>query len=86
MSVFPNPAAGPVSVRLVLPEARCIRLRLYDGLGRLVVVPLAPTPYPSGSTTFVLSSLPRLAAGLYFLVLDADNQRLATTQLVIVTE
>ena len=87
LSVFPNPTtSGPVSVRLTLPEAQCVRLRLYDASGRLVAVPLAPTPYPAGATTFELGHVPRLAAGLYFLVLDADNRRLATTQLAVVSE
>jgi len=86
LNIFPNPTTGPVSVRLTLPEPQCIRLRLYDGLGRLVAVPLPPTPYPAGPTTFVLSNIPSLAAGLYFLMLDAGNRRLATTQLVVATE
>ena len=86
LNVFPNPTTGPVSVHLTLPEPQCVRLRLYDGLGRLVAVPLASTPYPAGSTSFVLSNMPRLAAGLYFLTLDADNRRLATTQLVVAVE
>ena len=87
LNVFPNPnAGGPVSVRLTLPEARCVRLRLYDAVGRLVAVPLPATPHPAGATTIVLADVPRLAAGLYFLVLDADNQRLATTQLAVVAE
>ncbi|MET4074856.1 T9SS type A sorting domain-containing protein [Hymenobacter sp. UYCo722] len=86
LNVFPNPTTEPVSVRLTLPEPQCVRLRLYDGLGRLVAVPLAPTPYPAGTTTFVLSNMPRLAAGLYFLMLDADNRRLVTTQLVVAAE
>ena len=86
LSVFPNPAAGPVSVRLTLPEAQCVRLRLYDAVGRLVAVPLAPTPHPAGATTFLLSNLPRLAAGLYFLALDAGGRRLATTQLAVAAD
>ena len=86
LSVFPNPTTGPVSVRLTLPEPQCVRLRLYDGLGRLVAVPLASTLYPAGTTTFGLSNMPRLAAGLYFLTVDADNRRLATTQLAIAAE
>jgi hypothetical protein len=87
LDVFPNPVTtGPVSVRLTLPEARCVRLRIYDALGRLVAVPLAPTPYPAGSTTFVLGNVPHLAAGMYFVVLDAENHRLATTQLAVLAE
>ena len=83
LSAFPNPATGPVSVRLVLPEAQCVRLRLYDAVGRLVAVPLPPTPYPAGATTFLLGNMPRLAAGLYFLALDGGGRRLATTQLAV---
>ena len=86
LSVFPNPAIGPVSVRLVLPEAQCVRLRLYDAVGRLVAVLLAPTPYPAGATAFSLNNLPRLAAGLYFLVLDAGGRRLASTQLALAAQ
>jgi hypothetical protein len=87
LSAFPNPATtGPLSVRLTLPRPQCVRLRLYDGVGRLVAVPLAPTPYPAGATTFELSNVPRLAAGQYILVLDADNRRLATTQLVVAAQ
>ena len=86
LSIFPNPAAAPVAVWLTLPEARCVRLRLYDAIGRLVATPLPATPYPAGTTTFPLNTVPRLAAGSYFLVLDADGQRLATTQLAVVAE
>ena len=85
LNVFPNPAtAGPMSVQLTLPEARCMRLRLYDALGRLVAVPLPATPCPAGASTFALAGLPQLAAGMYFLVADAAGRRLVTVPLSVV--
>ncbi len=80
---YPNPTTGPLTVQLALPTARCVRLRLFDAVGRLVAAPLPPTPFPSGITQLPLSGLSQLAAGTYFLVLDADNQRLGTARLIV---
>ena len=81
LAVQPNPVVGAATVPFALPISATVRLRLVDVLGREVAV-LAEAPYEAGPYEARLDAS-SLAAGIYVLVLDADDQRLTQTLTVL---
>ena len=66
LAVWPNPTAGPLSVRLTGPAARWpeVRLRLYGGDDRLAA---ASPPLAVAGAVAARPGLPRVPAGVYVL-------------------
>ena len=67
--VFPNPTNGLLNVRLNNAE-RILRVSLYDGLGRAVIMNGQPA-----SATAAVMDLSGLGAGMYTLVVDHSAGR-----------
>jgi hypothetical protein len=78
---YPHPVSGTATVRLGVPEAGPLRVRLYDGLGR-EVARLHDGDAPAGWTPLPLD-VSGLAPGLYVLRAEADGQ--AVTRAIMVT-
>ena len=74
---FPNPATSRTTVRYRTATAGPVRLTVLDLLGR-EVVRLADGPRSPGEHRAELATS-GLAAGVYFVVLEADRQRVART-------
>ncbi len=64
-TLYPNPAADALTVRLALPSAALVDLRVFDVLGRVVLAEPA-VAFGSGSTTHHLDTA-LLPAGTYVL-------------------
>ena len=69
--VFPNPASGPASVRLSLPAAGEVQVRVFDVLGRERLT-LHDGPLDAGAHTLPLDA-GRLAPGLYVLAVRSAS-------------
>jgi len=85
--MLPNPAPGglaTVSFRLGADAARC-RVDVIDVRGRVVSV-LADGPRPAGAHALSIAARgrPALAAGLYWLRVDADGRN-AVRRFVVVS-
>lgn len=78
---YPNPAGRATTVPLFLPRPGRVHLRLYDMLGRYVATIVDDT-LPAGEHAVPVSTR-SLAAGHYFVVLDAEGERLARSMVVI---
>jgi flagellar hook assembly protein FlgD len=74
-----NPARGKVELRLELPHATRIRLRVFDLAGRLVRE-LPAVQRPSGQSRMTWDGLDQnrhpVASGLYFVRLELDDATL----------
>ena len=82
LTVFPNPATGPVTVSWDMPVADALGMKVYDANGRLVIGRGA-WYYPAGRQSVVLADdLNDLPAGTYVLQLSSANYR-GTTRMVI---
>jgi hypothetical protein len=72
----PNPVVHHATVRFDLPQARVVRLGIYDAAGR-VVKTLAEGPLPAGRFRRAWDGTDqggrRVAAGIYFLRFDAET-------------
>ncbi len=80
-SAFPNPLAAQATIGFALPTPQRVTLKVYDGLGREVVV-LVDGVRPAGeqSVMFDASDLP---SGVYLVRLDTGEARL-TQRLTVV--
>lgn len=65
-----NPCRGPASLRLSLPRASRVDLRVYDGAGRLCAS-ASPGTVPAGSRTL---EFPLPGAGVYLCVAEACGE------------
>jgi len=74
-SVFPNPAAGKISVNMDLKEANRVTVQLKDLSGKLLIQ--ASEPKQAGFQTINLD-INHLAPGLYFYTLIAEDRSQAT--------
>lgn len=79
--VYPHPLAGHGAVRIALPAASHIRVRLADALGRTRLL-LHEGMMPAGSRTLPLS-VASLEAGLYHLILQSAEHTDARTVVVM---
>jgi hypothetical protein len=74
----PNPLVGETTLAFDLPEARRVSARVYDVTGRLTRT-LVDAPLPAGRHSRVWDATNengrRVSAGIYFVVLDAGNDR-----------
>ena len=71
---YPNPSAGPVAFRIGLPQDERVSVQVYNILGQRVATLKDRAPMSAGYHTLVWEA-PRLASGLYFVRLEADDYR-----------
>jgi len=87
VQAFPNPFNPATEIRLSLPAAGPISLRVVDIAGRLQRVLVDGTRYPAGESRLSWDgrdgSGRQLPSGRYFLVLEAGGQRLAGSAVLL---
>ncbi len=78
-AVYPNPFRSTVNIQYELPESQHVSLSVYDILGRRVTQ-LVDEMQSAGAKTLTWegtdASGAQLAAGLYFVVMDAGTERM----------
>ena len=72
LSVGPNPTAGVVTVRFDLPAATEVTARVFDALGREVLVP-TPAAFAAGASQSLALDASRLPVGVYVVRLAASG-------------
>lgn len=78
-----NPASGPVTLRLSLPEAARIQLAIFDPAGRRVAL-LAEGDSPAGQQTFVWNhGAAGVTSGVYFARLRAGDHEVSQRIIVL---
>jgi len=82
MRVFPNPAAGRLGIEYQLPVAGRVVVSLYDICGRLVLAKDQGFQ-GGGAHQIVVTWAGRLAAGVYFVRIDANGASLVRKSLVL---
>lgn len=81
LEAYPNPVAGPLTLRYALPEAEPVRFAVYDLLGREVAV-LADGVQPVGRHE---ARLDGLAAGTYVVRIEVgDGEEVLTRRVTVV--
>lgn len=83
IDAFPNPSAGSIAFSISLPEARRLRIEIFDILGRAVAVPLDDQVIPAGSHEVVWSPDVH-ASGLYMYKVSGQGE--ATTGTIVLTK
>jgi len=78
--LFPNPASGQVNIAMYLKQSTPIRIELYDLQGRKVKS-IFNGDLPSGIRT-LNTDVAGVEPGIYFIVINAGNQRLTKKVLV----
>lgn len=85
VAVFPNPSTGVLNFRVTVPTPGRVRLRLFDGRGRLIAT--VTDAYESGGSIGYrwngVTTRGRMANGLYIARLDF-NGAYSTRQVVVV--
>ena len=84
LEVFPNPAAGAVTLHYALPEAAPVRVAVYDLLGREVAV-LADAVQSPDTHEVTLASA-GLASGVYvvrLVVVDGASSHVLARRLTV---
>ena len=79
---YPNPFNPATTLAYRLPQTSAVRLEVYDVLGRRVATLLDGVMQEAGSHTFTLDAS-SWASGLYFYTLEAANQRLTRTMMLM---
>ena len=79
---YPNPFNPATTLAYRLPQTSAVRLEVYDVLGRRVATLLDGVTQEAGSHTFTLNAS-GWASGLYFYTLEAANQRLTRTMMLV---
>jgi hypothetical protein len=86
LSIAPNPMRGGGTLQLALPRAEAVRIGVYDVTGRRLAT-LADGPFAAG--IHALAVRPQdddgrpLAAGVYFVRMEAGSQALTKRMLVV---
>ena len=73
LPVWPNPARGPVTIPLALPQAETVRVEVYDARGRRVAVVADGAPLEAGYPTLRWDAS-GAAAGLYLVRVTTGAQ------------
>ena len=73
VQVFPNPAADQLEITYVLAKRSPVRIQIFDLLGRRAMDAIYPMQQPGNSR--VTMGVKDLAAGTYFVVIDAGGRR-----------
>lgn len=80
LSVFPNPgSSSQARVRIGLPEADVITLRVFDMTGRLIAEPWAGQSREAGTYEIPLSSFGSLPAGVYWIRVEGASSTTTTS-------
>jgi hypothetical protein len=79
-AIYPNPFNPSTKIVYTLEKPGRVKLVLFDALGQLVRN-LVETLQPAGMHTYVLETN-KLSAGVYFVSMLFDGQRVATTKLL----
>ncbi len=72
-SVYPNPFNSTITLTFTLPAPAVVSANVFDVLGRLINVPIAPVAFPAGRHEYSWTAK-NLTSGTYFLQLDANGQ------------
>ena len=81
-SNYPNPFNPATTLAYRLPRTSAVRLEVHDVLGRRVATLLDGVTQEAGAHTFQLDAS-GWASGLYFYTLEAANQRLTRTMMLV---
>ena len=81
-SNYPNPFNPATTLAYRLPRTSAVRLEVHDVLGRRVATLLDGVTQEAGSHTFTLDAS-GWASGLYFYTLEAADQRLTRTMMLV---
>ena len=78
-----NPTAGPVTLRLSLPEPARVRLAIYDTAGRRVAL-VTEGDFPAGQQVLTWDNRSQgVAAGVYFARLQAGRREVARRLVIL---
>jgi hypothetical protein len=80
ISVFPNPFTTSINIRLTLPRAQKIQLRLIDLSGKTVAT--QTTEASAGANDIIFHPSMKLVKGQYMLEIMANGERMASVAVV----
>jgi subtilisin family serine protease len=72
--VYPNPTNDKTQIRFSLKKENTVTLTLYNSLGQAINILLEEEIYGSGQLQEIMLNTDKLAAGLYFIVLQSRNE------------
>jgi hypothetical protein len=73
--IYPNPTASTSTIDFTITQNKSVKINIVDVMGRLLEE-ASKTADNDGHVSYIINQNNNLAAGVYFVNIDIDNQRI----------